>query len=171
MTLPHLLRQRFILSLALPLLLPLALSSCAELPRFPQMAAPTTSGAIATDRLDEATLGRLLRDTPQTAGPALQSQTARLLALGKRRSPAEQLQLAMLLLARGDAGDAELAQNLLEALRARADDVPMRNFITLLQRDCAQQLALQQAQKNVQTLQKQIDQIKSLETQLQNRSR
>ena len=47
----------------------------------------------------------------------------------------------------------------------------MRNCITLLQRDVAQQLALQQAQKNVQALQKQIDQIKSLETQLQNRSR
>ena len=77
----------------------------------------------------------------------------------------------MLLLARGEAGDAELAQNLLEGVRARADDVPMRNFITLLQRDAAQQLALQQAQKNVQALQKQIDQIKSLETQLQNRSR
>ena len=77
----------------------------------------------------------------------------------------------MLLLARGEPGDAELAQNLLEGVRARADDVPMRNFITLLQRDAAQQLALQQAQKNVQALQKQIDQIKSLETQLQNRSR
>ena len=161
MTLPRFLRQRFILSLALPL----ALSSCAELPRFAQMATPTTSGPIATDRLDEATLGRLLRDTPQTAGPA------RLLALGKRRAGAEQLQLAMLLLARGEPGDAELAQNLLEGVRARADDVPMRNFITLLQRDAAQQLALQQAQKNVQALQKQIDQIKSLETQLQNRSR
>jgi len=167
MTLPRLLRQRFILSLALPL----ALSSCAELPRLAQTTAPTASGSIPTDRLDEATLGRLLRDTPQTAGPALQSQTARLLTLGKRRASAEQLQLSMLLLARGDAGDAELAQNLLEGLRARADDVPMRNFIALLQRDCAQQLALQQAQKNVQTLQKQIDQIKSLETQLQNRSR
>ncbi len=167
MTLPRFLRQRFILSLALPL----ALSSCAELPRLAQTTAPTASGAVSTDRLDEATLGRLLRDTPQTAGPALQSQTARLLTLGKRRASAEQLQLSMLLLARGDAGDAELAQNLLEALRARADDVPMRNFIALLQRDCAQQLALQQAQKNVQTLQKQIDQIKSLETQLQNRSR
>lgn len=167
MTLPRFLRQRFILSLALPL----ALSSCAELPRLAQTTAPTASGLIPTDRLDEATLGRLLRDTPQTAGPALQSQTARLLTLGKRRASAEQLQLSMLLLARGDAGDAELAQNLLEGLRARADDVPMRNFIALLQRDCAQQLALQQAQKNVQTLQKQIDQIKSLETQLQNRSR
>lgn len=167
MTLPRFLSQRFILSLALPL----ALTSCAELPRSAQMTPPTASGAIPTDRLDEATLGRLLRNTPQSAGPALQSQTARLLALGKRRASPEQLQLAMLLLARGDAGDAELAQNLLEGLRARADDVPMRNFIALLQRDAAQQLALQQAQKNVQTLQKQIDQIKSLETQLQNRSR
>ena len=167
MTLPRFLRQRFILSLALPL----ALTSCAELPRLAQMAAPTTSGSAPTDRLDGATLDRLLRDTPQTAGPALQSQTTRLLALGKRRGVAEQLQLAMLLLARGEPGDAELAQNLLEGVRARADDVPMRNFITLLQRDVAQQLALQQAQKNVQALQKQIDQIKSLETQLQNRSR
>jgi len=155
----------------LSLALPLALSSCADLPRFAQPSAPTASGAIPIHRLDAATLGRLLRDTPQTVGPALQSQTARLLALGKRRGGAEQLQLAMLLLARGEAGDAELAQNLLEGMRARADDVPMRNFITLLRRDCAQQIALQQAQKNVQALQKQIDQIKSLETELQNHSR
>ncbi|MDY0330630.1 MAG: hypothetical protein RBR52_09065 [Thiomonas sp.] len=161
------LRQRLVLPVVLPLAL---LSSCAEMPRFSPSTETTATAATQTDRPDEATLIRLLRDTPQTAGPASQNLTARLLTLGKRRSPAEQLQLAMLLLARGDAGDAELAQNLLEGLRARADDVPTRHFIALLQRDCAQQLALQQAQKNVQTLQKQIDQIKSLETQLQNRS-
>ncbi|WP_245800301.1 hypothetical protein [Thiomonas intermedia] len=155
------------------LALPLALSSCADLPPIasPPAVPAAPASAPQTDRLDEAAVNRLLRDTPQTAGPALQSQAARLLALGKRRAPTEQVQLAMLLLARGEAGDAELAQNLLEGLQARASDVQARHFIALLQRSCAQQLALQQAQKSAQTLQKQIDQIKSLETQLQNRTR
>lgn len=153
------------------LILTLALTSCAELPRLAELPARHTTSGQNADRIDEATVSRVLRDTPQTAGPALQSQAARLLALGKRRGPADQLQLAVLLLARGEPGDAELAQNLLEGLQARATDPQARNFIALLQRDAAQQLALQQTQKTVLTLQKQIDQIKSLETQLQNRGR
>ncbi len=153
------------------LILTLALTSCAELPRLAELPARHTASGQNADRIDEATVSRVLRDTPQTAGPALQSQAARLLALGKRRGPADQLQLAVLLLARGEPGDTELAQNLLEGLQPRAADPQARNFIALLQRDAAQQLALQQTQKTVLTLQKQIDQIKSLETQLQNRGR
>lgn len=173
---PILFRPLRLVPTVLFLALPLALSSCADLPHAASSsavpAAPVApASAPQTDRLDEAAVNRLLRDTPQTAGPALQSQAARLLALGKRRVPTEQVQLAMLLLARGEAGDAELAQNLLEGLQARASDAQARHFIALLQRSCAQQLALQQAQKAAQTLQKQIDQIKSLETQLQNRTR
>ncbi|MGA8009287.1 MAG: hypothetical protein WCA24_07860 [Thiomonas sp.] len=163
MTLPRILRF-------LPLALTLALSACAELPHLADLPAHAAASAQNADRLDRATINRVLRDTPQTAGPALQSQAARLLALGKRRTTSEQLQLAVLLLARGETGDGELAQNLLEGLQARATDPQARNFVALLQRDCAQQLALQQAQKSTQILQKQIDQIKSLETQLQNRS-
>lgn len=153
-----------------PVAMLLALSSCAELPRLPALPGSPASASQA-DRLDEATINRLLRDTPQAQGPTAQSQTARLLALGKRRTAPEQLQLAMLLLARAEPGDAELAQNLLEGLPPRATDATARHFITLMLRSSAQQIALQQAQKTAQTLQKQIDQIKSLETQLQNRNR
>lgn len=155
----------------LSLALSLSLAACAELPRLAELPARPAANAANTDRLDEAAISRVLRDTPQTAGPALQSQTARLLALGKRRGLADQLQLAMLLLARGEPGDAELAQNLLDGLQPRMADPQARNFVALLQRDATQQLALQQAQKTAQGLQKQIEQIKSLETQLQNRSR
>lgn len=155
----------------LSLALSLALAACAELPLPAEPAARPAVSAPSADRLDEAAISRVLRDTPQAAGPALLGQTARLLALGKRRSLADQLQLAVLLLARGEPGDAELAQNLLEGLQARVADLSARNFVALLQRDAAQQLALQQAQKTAQGLQKQIEQIKSLETQLQNRSR
>jgi hypothetical protein len=154
--------------LLLPLALALTLSACAELPR---LAEPPAHAAAAADRLDDASISRALRDTATSTGPALQAQTARLLALGRRRTAGEQLQLAMLLLTRGEPGDAETAQNLLDGLAARATDAPARNFIALLQRDGAQQLALQQAQKTAQSLQKQIEQIKSLETQLQNRTR
>lgn len=164
MTLPRSLRL-------LPLALTLVLAACAELPRPPDLSScPAASGQNA-DRLDESAVSRVLRDMPPTTGPALQNQTARLLALGKRRVLVDQLQLAILLLARGDPGDAELAQNVLEGLQTRATDPQARNFVALLQRDAAQQLALQQAKKTALGLQKQIDQIKSLETQLQNRSR
>jgi hypothetical protein len=151
--------------------LSLTLAACAELPRLTDLPVRPAASVQGSDRLDDAAISRLLRDTPQTAGPALQSQTARLLALGKRRSAPEQLQLAMLLLAHGEPGDAELAQNLLDGLTGRAADPQARNLVALLLRDAAQQLALQQAQKSAAALQKQIDQIKSLETQLQNRSR
>ncbi|OYV38602.1 MAG: hypothetical protein B7Z83_03480 [Thiomonas sp. 20-64-5] len=169
MTLPR--PRRTVRPLLLPLALCLSLTACAELPRLADLPARPAAGGQSADRLDEAAISRLLRDTPQTAGPALQSQATRLLALGKRRAALDQLQLAMLLLARGEPGDAELAQNLLEGLPNRVADLQARNFVALLQRDAAQQLALQQAQKTAQSLQKQIDQIKSLETQLQNRSR
>ena len=165
MTLPH-----FALRAAQSLALCLALSSCAQWPHLPEpLRAP--AAATAPDRLDDDAILRALRDMPQTAGPALQTQTARLLALGKRRGVVEQLQLAVLLLARSEPGDVEQAQNLLSDLQPRATDAAARSFLALLQRDIAQQLALQQARKNAQTLQKQIDQIKSLETQLQNRAR
>lgn len=121
--------------------------------------------------LDNETVSRLLRDTPQTAGSSLQSLTQRLLALGKRRTASEQLQLAMLLLTRGDGTDAELAQNLLDGMQARAADAQARNFVALLQRDARQQRELNQARQTAQTLQTKINQIKSLETQLQNRAR
>ncbi len=161
--------RRRLASPLLPLVFCLALSACADLPRLPEP--PRAVPGAASERLDDEAVGRVLRDTPQTAGPAQQALTARLLALGKRRSPVEQLQLAMLLLARADPGDAELAQSLLEGLQSRASDAVARNLVLLLQRDGAQLLALQQAQKSAQALQKQIDQIKSLETQLQNRTR
>ncbi len=159
-------RPRLLLSLALSL----SLAACAELPRLADLPARPAASGQGADRLDDAAISRLLRETPQTAGPALQSQITRLLALGKRRSAPEQLQLAMLLLARAEPGDAELAQNLLDGLPSRAADPQARNLVALLQRDAAQQLALQQAQKSAAALQKQIDQIKTLETQLQNRS-
>jgi hypothetical protein len=162
MTLPHPVRL-------LVFVLALTLSACAELPRLGDWSAHPA--AAAETRLDDAAISHVLRDTTTSPGPALQTQTARLLALGRRRTASEQLQLAMLLLTRGEPGDAETAQNLLDGLAARATDAPARNFIALLQRDGAQQLALQQAQKTAQSLQKQIEQIKSLETQLQNRTR
>ncbi|MDD4886713.1 MAG: hypothetical protein PHO64_07295 [Thiomonas sp.] len=166
MTLPRSLRL-----IPSALAMTLTLAACAELPRLAELPARSAASAANTDRLDDDAISRVLRDTPQTAGPALQSQTARQLALGKRRGLSDQLQLAMLLLARGEPGDAELAQNLLDGLSTRVADLPARNFVALLLRDAAQQLALQQAQKTAQGLQKQIDQIKSLETQLQNRNR
>lgn len=160
------------------LLLVAALSACAA--PLPPAASPSPPAQVTSrlapasaqndNVLDNDIVCRLLRDTPQTVGASQQNLTQRLLALGKRRTPGEQLQLAMLLLTRGDGNDAELAQNLLDGAQARAADAQARNFIALLQRDARQQRELDQARQTAQTLQTKIDQIKSLETQLQNRA-
>ena len=158
------------------LLLLAALYGCAAPapPPEPRPAAPAKPAAAPVqpnpDVLDAAVVGRLLRDTPQSPGPALQARTQALLALGKARSGTEQLQLAMLLLARGDGHDVDRAQNLLESLQSSTADAAAGHFVLLLLREAQQQRALAQAQQTAQTLQQQIDQIKSLETQLQNRA-
>ncbi|OIQ66478.1 hypothetical protein GALL_519500 [mine drainage metagenome] len=158
------------------LLLVAALSACAA--PLPPAASPSPPAQVASrpapaqndNVIDNEAVCRLLHDTPQTVGASQQNLTQRLLALGKRRTLSEQLQLAMLLLTRGEAGDAELAQNLLDGVQARAADAQARNFIALLQRDARQQRELDQARQTAQTLQTKINQIKSLETQLQNRA-
>ena len=158
------------------LLLVAALSACAA--PLPPAASPSPPAQVTSrpapaqndNVIDNEAVCRLLHDTPQTVGASQQNLTQRLLALGKRRTPSEQLQLAMLLLTRGDGNDAELAQNLLDGAQARAADAQARNFVALLQRDARQQRELDQARQTAQTLQTKINQIKSLETQLQNRA-
>jgi hypothetical protein len=156
------------------LLLAATLAGCAVPPAMLRPAAPTKPAAAparhGADELDAAMVGRVLRESPQSPGPALQARVQSLIALGKTRTAGEQLQLAMLLLIRDDGHDVDRAQNLLESLQPVAADAAVANFILLLLHQAQQQRALAQAQQNAQTLQKQIDQIKSLETQLQNRA-
>ncbi len=122
-------------------------------------------------------IGHTLRRIAREPDAAAAAEQQRLQASGTQLAPPDKLELAYLLMARATPARAQTAeaQNLLAGLERQTSDPASRQFIQLMQRLCRQSLELFRLRANltssvgqIAVLQKQIEQIKNLEVELQN---
>ena len=122
-------------------------------------------------------IGHTLRHIARESDAAAAAEQQRLQASGTQLAPPDKFELAYLLMTRATPARAQTAeaQNLLVGLERQTSDPASRQFIRLMQRLCQQSLELFRLRANlassvgqIAVLQKQLEQIKNLEVELQN---